>query len=556
MSERVLVLGGYGVFGGLLCRALARVAGLDLIVAGRSLERARAFCATHGGRPAALDRDADGFADALAALKPKVVIDAAGPFQSYGTDPYGLVRLCLKTGAHYLDLSDDGAFTAGIGRFDAEARAAGLVFLSGVSSVPALSSAAVESLRAGLSEIHLIETAILPGNRAPRGRSVVAAILAQAGRPVADWRGGRALTVPGWGWPRRLRPFANEAPRWASAIGAPDILLFHKHFGARSVRFRAGLELKLLHGGLWGLGWLVRLRLIRDLTRWTGALTRIAGWFERFGSDRGAMEVTVIGATAGGVLSRRCWRLMAEAGDGTYVPTLPARAVLKRLRAGRIAPGARACLAAFDLDEIRDEIEASGLTILFERQEETFETVFQQALGPHHADLPPALADLHRVVDLRRWSGRGSVARGRHPIARFLALCLGFPPASPDVAVMVEMERRGKLEHWLRRFGDRRFRSVLSVKGRGGAGARERFGPMSFDIALAVAGELLSYPVTAGRFLGLPLPRFLLPVSETSEGVDERGRATFDVKISHPVSGLIVHYRGWLSPDDTAAVSP
>ena len=50
----MLVLGGYGVFGGLLCRALVRDAGIELIVAGRSIERARTFCAAHGDRPATL----------------------------------------------------------------------------------------------------------------------------------------------------------------------------------------------------------------------------------------------------------------------------------------------------------------------------------------------------------------------------------------------------------------------------------------------------------------------------------------------------------------------
>lgn len=552
----MLVLGGYGVFGGLLCRALVRDAGIELIVAGRSIERARTFCAAHGDRPATLDRDAEGFAVALAALGPAVVIDAAGPFQSYGADPYGLVRQCLRIGAHYLDLSDDGAFTAGIGQFEAQAKAAGIVILSGVSSVPALSSVVVESLSAGMVDIHLIETAILPGNRAPRGYSVVAAILSQAGRPVSEWRGGRAVAVTGWGWPLRVRPFRDEAPRWASSIGAPDTRLFPAHFRARSVRFRAGLELKVLHGGLWFLGRLVRLRLIGDLTRWTRPLTRLAGRFELLGSDRGAMEVRVIGADPEGRLWKRLWRLTAEAGAGPFVPTLPARVVLKRLRAGRIAPGARACLSAFDLEDVPAEAQASDLAVRFERQEEPFPTVFEQALGSRYSDLPPALADMHRIVDLRRWSGRGSVARGGHPLARFLGLCLGFPAAPPDVAVAVEMERCDGAEVWRRRFGDRTFRSLLSVKGRGGMGVTERFGPMSFDIDLDLVAVRLTYPVLGGRFFGLALPRALLPRSDTSEGVDDRGRATFDVRISHPLCGLIVHYRGFLLPDDLPAPRP
>ena len=46
---RILILGGYGVFGGRLARLLADEARLTLVIAGRSAEKARAFCAGLGG---------------------------------------------------------------------------------------------------------------------------------------------------------------------------------------------------------------------------------------------------------------------------------------------------------------------------------------------------------------------------------------------------------------------------------------------------------------------------------------------------------------------------
>ena len=82
------------------------------------------------------------------------------------------------------------------------------------------------------------------------------------------------------------------------------------------------------------------------------------------------------------------------------------------------------------------------------------------------------------------------------------------------------------------------------------AGRRLGFGPLSFDIGLTVEDGRLAYPVVAGRCLGIPLPRLLLPISRTAEGVDTEGRATFDVEIALPAVGRIVRYRGWLVPDD------
>lgn len=56
--------------------------------------------------------------------------------------------------------------------------------------------------------------------------------------------------------------------------------------------------------------------------------------------------------------------------------------------------------------------------------------------------------------------------------------------------------------------------------------------------------------MVAGRCVGFPVPRMLLPVSETAESVDAEGRVTFDVAVSLPWLGRIVRYRGWLAPDD------
>lgn len=198
MTDAVLVIGGYGVFGGRLSQALARMPQIDLIVAGRSIEAAGAFCDQHGGRPLAFDRAAPDLAARIAGAGARVVIDASGPFQAYGDDPYALARAAIKAGAHYVDLSDDAAFSAGIGALDQAARGAGVAVISGASSVPGLSSAAVRDLAQGFAEILRIDSVILPGNRAPRGLSVVRAILAQAGRPLTLCRVGRRVTVPGW----------------------------------------------------------------------------------------------------------------------------------------------------------------------------------------------------------------------------------------------------------------------------------------------------------------------------------------------------------------------
>lgn len=57
---KVLILGGYGVFGGRLAGLLSNVPELELFIAGRSLDKAQAFCRAYQGqakvRPVQLDR--------------------------------------------------------------------------------------------------------------------------------------------------------------------------------------------------------------------------------------------------------------------------------------------------------------------------------------------------------------------------------------------------------------------------------------------------------------------------------------------------------------------
>ena len=349
MAKTVLLVGGYGVFGGRLSRLLAGERGLRLVVAGRSLERAQRFCMAHGGVPLAFDRDGD-LREQLRAIAPAIVIDAAGPFQSYGADGYRLARAALAMGAHYLDLADDANFVLAIGTLDDVAKATGRVAISGASSVPAISSAAADALVGGLSRVTLIESVILPGNRAPRGLSVVRAVLSQVGKPIYLWRGGEWTTAPGWSALRRIdlqvAGVGAIEGRWCAFIGAPDLVLFPPRYGARSVLFRAGLELPVLHLGLWLISWGPRLGIIRSLEPFAVPLRWIAKATLPFGSDRGGMIVTVVGRDAAGQPVRRTWSLVVEAGDGPFVPAIPAYLLTRKILNDCPTAGARPCVGA------------------------------------------------------------------------------------------------------------------------------------------------------------------------------------------------------------------
>ncbi|CTQ48311.1 SDR family oxidoreductase [Jannaschia donghaensis] len=531
---RVLLIGGTGVFGSRLATGLRKQPGVVVRVAGRGADN-----------DVRLDCDAPDLAARIAAEEPDIVIDAAGPFQTYGDDPYRVARAAIGIRAHYLDLSDDAGFTTGIAALDGAAKDAGVALLSGVSTVPAISSAAVEALSDGLDDIHLIDSFIVPGNRAPRGLAVMRAILAQAGQRMNVWRAGRDETVRGWGRLRRV-DLPGLGRRWVSVIGAPDLTLFPTRYRARSVTFGAGLELWFMHLGLWAMALPVRWGLVPSLAPVARPMRWVAGLFERMGTDRGGMRTRVVGSGPAGT-DIRDWTVIAEAGDGPHIPALPGRVMVAKLIAGDVAPGARACVGAFTLAEL--EAMSTDLALTYERRDTPFVPVFRQALGASFDGLPAAVRDLHDVLAYRRWSGTARVDRGTGLRSRLICAIVGFPHATPDTDVTVTMERRDGTEIWIRDFGGKRFRSHLQSVGTPGDGVvTERFGPLTFRIGLTVVDGALTYPVLSGRCGPLPIPAWLLPRSETTEAADGDA-ATFDVKVSLPGAGLLVRYRGRLTPD-------
>ena len=130
-----------------------------------------------------------------------------------------------------------------------------------------------------------------------------------------------------------------------------------------------------------------------------------------------------------------------------------------------------------------------------------------------------------------------------------IASIFGFPLSSPDIAVQVRFDVRGDREVWIRRFGDRSFFSEQwNGTGRFAGLFCERFGSLTFGLALELHDGRLHFNVKRAEVSGLQLPAWLTPVSRSFE-LERDGRFHFDVEISHPFAGLIVGYRGWLTSE-------
>jgi len=525
---KVLVIGGTGVFGALLCDLLDRD-GHAVTIASRSTPENAAF--PH------LQFDRNGPLDAVNGFD--VVVDAAGPFHAYGNEPYRVARAAIAVGAHYFDLSDNADFCQGINVLDAEAKAAGVSVVSGMSSVPAISSAVATALCEGQQPL-MIESAIVPGNKAPRGRSVVESILSQTGMDYQITQDGRQENKRSWSDPR-VYDIGKGHHRQAWRIEVPDQRLFPQHFNCPTVTFRAGLELGVMNYSLGVLSWL-RGHIGFKIPNWmVSGVLAIAKLLASFGTDVGGMVVAVTVPDGTG-FTRKSWILLAENGDGPYTPTVAIRAACREIE--KVPYGAFPALGVVGLDAINSCFDDLDITTTITEMQAI--PPFKAVLADSFDDLDPVVRATHDAVTPRRFSGKSSVTRGTGFLARVAALVIGFPPTGDDVPVSVTKVPSANGETWVRQFGKSIFKSYLSQTSQGGM--RERFGPMVFDIDLTVKDGTLQFPLKRGRCLGIPIPSFLLPKSEATEYVKD-GRFHFDVHLKSPTGATLVHYRGWLVQD-------
>jgi hypothetical protein len=172
------------------------------------------------------------------------------------------------------------------------------------------------------------------------------------------------------------------------------------------------------------------------------------------------------------------------------------------------------------------------------------DALYARLLGVAWSRLPVEIRDMHQSAG--RVEGRSTVERGTGILARLAALALRLPKAAADTPISVQFDVSDGIETWTRTFGDQEFSSRQFAGRSKWAGLLcEQFGPLTFAMTLVLEGGRLSLALRHWRAFAIPLPMWLGPRAVAYETA-EAGRFHFHVEISHPLTGLIVRYRGWL----------
>lgn len=354
--KTVCVLGGYGVFGSRIIRALVRDA-IPVIIAGRTQKPANQLAKElkqqypHANIQTAIFDVRQSIANNLNMLRPTVLINTCGPFQ---ISDFSIATTCIALGIHYIDLADARDFVNQIQNLDETAKKNQVMVISGASTVPGLTSAVIEHFQPQFKQITSLDFGISPGAKTPRGTATTKAILSYLGKPLKPFPGGEKA----FGWQNLHSVVYPEiGRRWMGNCDVPDLDLLPQKYHISQLRFVAGMESGLLHLGIWGLSWLVRLGLPINLMKYADLLLRLSHIFDVFGTDEGGMHIILKGIDHNNNPLIIKWFIIVKKGDGPYVPTVPAVILAKKIIANTFNhPGAQPCLGLVGLTEYLQEM--------------------------------------------------------------------------------------------------------------------------------------------------------------------------------------------------------
>lgn len=350
--KRVLIIGGYGNFGSFITGRLAKEPNIQLIIAGRSVKKAKNLAEEVNGfhKPeiAELDVSRD-MTDKFAEINPNIVIHTSGPFQGQG---YKVAEACIVQHCHYIDLADGRGFVEGMTCLDERAKDSGILLITGASSVPCLTSAIVDHYQDEFQELKSLDYGITTAQKTNRGLATTSAILSYTGKVFDTLVNGHSTKIYGM-QDLHARKYEGLGWRLLGNCDIPDLSLFPKRYPAlKTIRFYAGLEISFLHLTLWGISWLVRWGLVRKLEHAAPLLLKIAYLFDKLGSMDSGFYMIMSGKGPNGTKKTITFELIARSGDGPYIPCMPAILLARKLANGSISEtGAYPCIGFIDLKE-------------------------------------------------------------------------------------------------------------------------------------------------------------------------------------------------------------
>lgn len=351
MEKRILVLGGNGALGRHISQAVAAMPLAECVIGSRRPLRRNGFLGEKITAVTVNVHDPASLRQAFGGVF--AVVNTMGPFQAH---EYTVAETCAGMGIHYIDLAETRTHVDGITRLNRRAQQKNCLIVSGASAVPAVSTALVDLLAPEFDRISDIHASISLGNKTPLGEPTLRTILGYAGTSFRYKESGRWRYAYGWSDSEKVVFPKPVGKRRVYLCDAPNLDIFPARYGAQTVTFRAGLELKLFNRGLFVLARLRRLGWIKNLPGWAPGLSATSRLFRGFGGATGGMRILVRGRKNEQEIQHTAFLVSRDA-NSLVISSSPALALVRKwVERGVAEAGAVPCIGQLTWDEIKAEM--------------------------------------------------------------------------------------------------------------------------------------------------------------------------------------------------------
>jgi predicted DCC family thiol-disulfide oxidoreductase YuxK len=179
--------------------------------------------------------------------------------------------------------------------------------------------------------------------------------------------------------------------------------------------------------------------------------------------------------------------------------------------------------------------------------------LLRNILGARFDHMPETVRRMHSIETTQDAVGTSRIMGGTNLLSRLVRVVAALPSPARRAFVHIRFIKGPEREEWDRRFGSRRFHSVIMQEG---PCLAERLAalPVTFVYEVRAGRRGFSLHVVQVRFLGLPLPRLLRPTVTARVG-ERRGRYRFSIMAGFWFCGRVVSYSGYLDPPVPAAAA-
>lgn len=167
MKNDIVVVGGYGHVGRMICRDLGELYPGKVYAAGRSFSRAEQFSSTTNGKVRPLQLNIKD------AVDPEILKDVKMVVMCLDQEDTAFVRTCFKSGVHYVDVSANDSFLSQLEGLHAEAAASHVTAVLSVGLAPGLTNLLALRAKNLMDKTNAIDIFIMLGMGDQHGQAAI-----------------------------------------------------------------------------------------------------------------------------------------------------------------------------------------------------------------------------------------------------------------------------------------------------------------------------------------------------------------------------------------------